>query len=90
MDLELKPAEYVVLIFGGVRILGRAIGRQPSAISQWFTRGGGQIPKGAMIPIITAALRLNLDISTNDLLFGRTITRERYSDLLSGDGRFLK
>jgi hypothetical protein len=71
-----NPAQYVIFIFGGVRAAARALGRHPGAICNWKKardRGGcgGDVPGPAQKIILTAAKEKGLDITPNDLIFGR-------------------
>jgi hypothetical protein len=76
---HLNPAEYVILIFGGVRPLARRLDIDPSTISYWRTRkprGGlnvGEIPRWHWIKIIQIAQEEKKPITEKDLLRGRDI-----------------
>lgn len=88
--MHLNPAEYVTLTFGGVRKTARAIGRHYTSVIKWRAprerKGcGGEIPSSAYKPILEAARARGLDISTNDLVYGREATveqAERWMDFL--------
>lgn len=82
--MHMKPAEYAIHAFQGVRSLARALGRDPDQISRWKrpkTSNGcsGGIPKSAMKPILEAARCKGIDITAEDLLFGRTIKTDTES-----------
>lgn len=75
--MHLNPAEYVIHILGGVRPAARSIGRNPGAISRWrtATRYGciGSVPSSAHRKILALARARRLDITPNDLSYGRRI-----------------
>ena len=76
--MHLRPADYVIHIFGGVRATARALGRSPSSVSRWQTytnRDGvvGAIPSALQALILDRAEELDLDISAVDLIQGRKI-----------------
>lgn len=75
---HLSPAEYVIHVFRGVRATARAIGRSPSSISKWTsprdTQGrGGSVPGSVQKTILAKAKELDLDITADDLIFGRDV-----------------
>lgn len=74
---HLTPAEYVVLSFNGVRNTARAIGRSATSVSNWKNSKHGQIPTAARLKILASARGLGLDITSNDLDFGRKITPKK-------------
>lgn len=76
--MHLNPAEYVVRVFGGVRKSGEAIGRSAAAVSKWNKSkknkgSGGRIPSVAQLAILKVAKRRGLDITPQDLIFGREV-----------------
>ena len=78
MARHLKPAEYIVFFFKGIRPAARAIGRSPGSIYKWtrpaIEKGtGGEIPRAAQHVILKLALKKKLDITAEDLAFGRTV-----------------
>ena len=66
----MKPGEYVVEVFGGVTKAANALGVSPGAVSRWKS-GKRRMGPDVMIKILKTAKKLNLDITTNDLIFGR-------------------
>lgn len=80
-SVHLSPAEYVIFCFNGVRATARAIGRTPSAVSKWQKykdkdgRVGG-VPRGVQSEILAAAKRLDVDITADDLVYGRKVKRK--------------
>jgi hypothetical protein len=71
--MELSPAEYVVLVFKGVRATARVVGRTPSSISKWRTTGNGSVPSSLQKKILDKAAEYSLDITPSDLIFGRHV-----------------
>lgn len=76
--MHLNPAQYVIKVFGGVRATARAIGRRPGAVINWKNpkkRGGcdGHVPSAAQRLILQIATDEGLDITPDDLMFGRDI-----------------
>ena len=71
--VPLTPAEKAINAFGGVRALGRAIGRNGSSISRWtkpHEEGGtgGRVPTSVQAEILAAARKLGLDLTAEDLI----------------------
>lgn len=96
----LNPAEYVIQVFGGVRKLARAIGRSPSSVCKWRKPRAedgcaGHIPSVAQRIILEIAKAKDLDITPNDLAYGRKVKRAVkavivfLTTLLFGDDRFV-
>lgn len=76
--MQMTPAEYVIHTFKGVRATARAIGRAPSSVSKWpkpkADKGcDGLVPSAAQKAILEKARELSLDITAEDLIFGRQI-----------------
>jgi amino-acid N-acetyltransferase len=76
--MHLKPAEYAILVFKGVRKLARAINRDPSSVSRWSKpkseKGSdGFVPRGAQRLILDSAKAQGLDITPQDLIEGREV-----------------
>lgn len=74
----MNPAQYIIFFFGGVRATARAVGCTPSAVSKWTKPksehgSGGQIPAGSREIIIALAKAHRLDITANDLVYGRKV-----------------
>ena len=64
------PLQVVIEEFGGVRALGRAISKDPSAISKWGRRHGC-IPATEQKKVLQRAWDLGYQISAHDLIFGK-------------------
>ncbi len=78
MKKHLPPVEYIIHAFKGVRPLSREIGVDASTISHWRERtkkNDGAIPNtdGRHKTILAAAARLQLDVTPNDLIYGRAV-----------------
>lgn len=67
-----SPAEFVIMKFGGIRPTARATGYQPNAILKWRYRKGF-VPTSAQPVILKAAQDMGIDITAEDLIFGREI-----------------
>lgn len=72
----MKPAQYIIKIFGGIRPTAKALSKAPSTIHGWITpktRGGtgGKIPGKNHQLILKIAKRRGLDITPADIIFGR-------------------
>ncbi len=82
VNMKMSPAEYVIDLFGGVRALSRIIGKSPSAISNWrknrriHSNGKGCIPSSSHLVILKEARRHKLDITPDDLIYGRTVDKK--------------
>lgn len=73
LQSHLNPAEYVVMVFGGVRATARILGyASPSTICLWKARGGF-IPSQARRRILDIAKSQMLDINSEYLDYGRTV-----------------
>ena len=78
--MRVSPAEYVIKVFGGVRKVARAIGRDPASVSRWRRTAGqkgtdGRIPSKAQQELLIQAKALGLDLNPEDLLIGREVAR---------------
>ena len=63
------PLQVVIEEFGGVRALGRAIHKDPSAISKWAKRHGC-IPATEQRKVLEKAWELNLNLTPYSIIFG--------------------
>jgi len=70
-----RPAEYVIMAFGGVRATARAIGYNPDSIIKWRRRKGF-VPTSAQEVILKAAIENDVDITADDLILGREVVYE--------------
>ena len=64
------PLQVVIEEFGGVRALGRAISKDPSAISKWAKRHGC-IPATEQKKVLQKAWELNLNLTPYSIIFGK-------------------
>ena len=72
----MKPADYIIHIFGGVRPTARALNRAPSSVTAWRwprKRKGlnHTIPSALHQKILKIAKDEGLDITASDLIYGR-------------------
>lgn len=72
----IKPADFIVMFFGGLRPAAKAIGRSHASVNKWrrpvSDRGtGGYIPRAVMHRILTLAEKNNWQITAYDLIIGR-------------------
>lgn len=72
-DKPSTPAEKAISAFGGVRALGRAIGRNGSSISRWTKPRedggtGGRVPTSIQAELLAEARRQGLDLTAEDLI----------------------
>lgn len=80
--MQLTPAKFVILRFGGLRATARELNQTPGAICRWNAPKsrhgcGGRIPSSVQNLILQIAKKKNLDITPNDILFGREIANEK-------------
>lgn len=78
----MTPADWVIQNLGGVRATARAIGLTPSAVSKWQTyvnKNGevGGVPRSSHAKILKLANKLNLDVTAEDLVHGRSGSKQR-------------
>ncbi len=76
--MKLSPAEYVAYIFGSARQASLMLERDESAVSRWNMkswRGGrdGRVPDTDMVRLLTIAKKRGLDLTAEDLIFGRVL-----------------
>lgn len=69
MPRHLNPVELVIELFGGVRKLARAIGRDPAAVSRW--RRHGTIPTSAQLTVLGQAHNRGIELTAHDVIYGR-------------------
>lgn len=73
--MHLSPAEYVIHVFGGVRATARALNRTPPTISKWHKQNG-HVPTSIQKLILDKASELGLDITPDDLIYGRSLSKQ--------------
>jgi len=76
--VTIPPAEHVISAFDGVRPLARILGLNPSAVCRWnkpkSERGSaGEIPSAHHKAILKEAKARKLDVTAEDLIYGRRI-----------------
>ena len=67
----ITPVELTIEMFGGVRKLAKAIGRDPAAVSRW--KKSGLVPTSVQRKILEEAAERNIMITASDIVFGRVI-----------------
>lgn len=70
-NIHTTPADLVIELFGGVRKLARALGRDPAAVSRW--QRTGTVPTYIQKKLLEVAWERGIEISAHDLIFGRAI-----------------
>ena len=69
----MTPAEKVIDAFGGVRVLARLLGRNPSSIVRWRRSKaeggtGGVVPSALQGKVLTLARSQGLSLTAEDLI----------------------
>ena len=77
-QVHLNPSEFVVHSFGGVRETARVLGRSPGSVCKWKTFRNshgevGGIPRNLFPLILKKSKDKGLDITLEDLVFGRAV-----------------
>ena len=65
------PVELAIDMFGGVRKLARALGRDPAAVSRW--QKSGVVPTSVQRRLLELAWERNINITAHDIVFGREV-----------------
>lgn len=76
--MHLKPAPYVIKILGGPVMAAKILNRNHATVWKWTAKKsqggtGGIIPSKARVEILKLAKKLDLDITSEDLDFGREV-----------------
>ena len=69
---HINPVDLVIDLFGGVRKLARAIGRDPAAVSRW--KRLGVVPTSVQKKILETAWDQGIEVTAHDIIFGRDIS----------------
>lgn len=69
---HINPVDLVIDLFGGVRKLARAIGRDPAAVSRW--KRLGVVPTSVQKKILEVAWDQGIEVTAHDIIFGRDIS----------------
>ena len=67
----ITPVDLAIDMFGGVRKLAKAIGRDPAAVSRW--KKSGLVPTSVQRKILDAAAERSILITANDIIYGREL-----------------
>lgn len=70
--MYLNPAETVIQEFGGVRKTAKILKLYPSTVCRWKT-SKGLIPSAMQTTVLKEAKRLNKNLTTDDIVWGRTV-----------------
>ncbi len=65
------PVELAIDMFGGVRKLARALGRDPPAVSRW--QKSGVVPTSVQRRLLELAWERGINITAHDIVFGREV-----------------
>ena len=71
--IRLNPANYVIKVLGGTVMTAKILNRHHSTVWRWVDKKGGYIPSKARKEILQLSKKLNLDITSEDLDYGREI-----------------
>lgn len=74
MKRHLDPVALAINLFGGIRPLARAIGRDPSAIIRWRSRG--RLPAGMPAALLVVARDKGIEMSSDDVVWGRDVDED--------------
>lgn len=69
MNIHLNPVDLTIKLFGGVRRLARAIGRDPAAVSRW--KRAGTVPSSIQRRLLEIAWEKGIELTAHDIIFGR-------------------
>lgn len=80
--MHISAAEHVIKQFGGIRPTARALKCGVTSVARWKrprSKDGtaGSIPEPYMRTIMEIAYQKKLDITANDLVFGRNLKKPR-------------
>lgn len=81
-EVHLSPAKFCILVFGGVRPLARLLGRTASSVSKWQLNDGG-VPRKVHLDILKLAAKRGIELTANDLVFGRKLKKDAVAKLRS-------
>ncbi len=65
------PVELAIDMFGGVRKLARALGRDPAAVSRW--QKSGVVPTSVQRRLLGLGWGRGINITAHDIVFGREV-----------------
>lgn len=66
--IHISPVDLVIDLFGGVRKLARAIGRDPAAVSRW--KRSGVLPTSVQKKVLEKAWERGINVTAHDVIFG--------------------
>lgn len=68
---HLNPAEYAILVFGGVTVIAREVGVTRASVWKW--KGYGHIPTTHQKALLEKAKSKKIDLTEKDIIYGRKI-----------------
>jgi hypothetical protein len=79
--VHFSPGEYVIRVFGGVRKLARILGMTPTAVYLWQKKRNpknpfGLVPSKKQREILNLAKERGLDLTADDLIYGRFVIED--------------
>lgn len=77
----LTPSKLVILLFGGVRPLARLLNKTQSSVSKWQKSDDGDVPGKCHRQILDIAKKRGIELTAEDLVFGRVIKKEKVAAL---------
>lgn len=79
----LTPSKLVILLFGGVRPLARLLNKTQSSVSKWQNSDAGDVPGKCHRQILELAKKRGVELTPEDLVYGRVIKKETVAELKS-------
>ncbi len=76
-EIHFTPAEVVIRSFGGIGKTARALGIDKTSVSQWTNprrrKVVGLIPNKVQRKVLEVAREMNIQLTTRDIIYGRTV-----------------
>jgi len=67
---KVRPAECVIIAFGGLTRTAKILGYRPDAVRKWVTRKGF-VPTNAQEIALIKSRELNINLTAEELILGR-------------------
>jgi hypothetical protein len=71
---NLTPVEFAIESFGGLRVMARAINRDPASVCRW--KRHGTIPANVQKDVLKAAADIGLNLTPVDIIYGKVTYEE--------------